>query len=210
MSIALPAPSPAATVGAVQAPARDPMETVRLPALRDDLALLPAPPGLDGAPGWTIHDPVRNRYFRIGPEAFALVAHWHHANPRIIAAAVAAEHLYEPTIDDVMGFYQFLAANNLTETADTAYLIRQAGAGESGWFWWLIHNYLFFRIPLVRPDRFLAATAGWVAPFYSRAWLAIVLLVAAAGGLRCLPCPAAHPAWRRAPIPAGGPGGQSR
>lgn len=187
MSIALPAtsavPSPAATVGAVQTPARDPMETVRLPALRDDLALLPAPPGLDGAPGWTIHDPVRNRYFRIGPEAFALVAHWRHANPRIIAAAVAEENLYEPTVDDVMGFYQFLAANNLTETADTAYLARQAEARETGWFWWLIHNYLFFRIPLVRPDRFLAATAGWVAPFYSRAWLAIVLLVAAAGGL---------------------------
>lgn len=163
--------------------APDPLAALRLPALRDDLALLPAPAGLDGAPGWTIHDPVRNRYFRIGPEAFALIAHWHHANPRAIAAAVASASLFAPTVDEVMGFYQFLAANNLTETTDTAYLARQAGARETGWFWWLIHNYLFFRIPLVRPDRFLSATAGWVAPFYSRAWLVLVLLAGLAGGL---------------------------
>lgn len=178
MSVAL---TPPAGLSTAPSPAKDPLDTLRMPALRDDLALLPAPPGLDGAPGWTIHDPVRNRYFRIGPEAFALIAHWHHAKPRAIAAAVAEEHLFEPSVDDVMGFYQFLAANNLTVTIDTAYLARQAAARETGWVWWLIHNYLFFRIPLVRPDRFLAATAGWVAPFFSRAWLVFVLLAGVAG-----------------------------
>ncbi|WP_448191407.1 site-2 protease family protein [Azospirillum sp. sgz301742] len=160
-----------------------PADLAPLPALRDDLALLPAPAGLDGAPGWTIHDPVRNRYFRIGPEAFALIAQWHLTKPRAIAAAVAAESLFEPSVDDVMGFYRFLAVNNLTETTDTAHLARQAAARKTGWFWWLIHNYLFFRIPLVRPDRFLATTASWVAPFYSRAWLVFVLLAGAAGAL---------------------------
>ena len=97
MSIALtPSAGPSAGPSAAPPPGlradgsapADPLATLRLPALRDDLALLPAPAGQDGAPGWTIHDPVRNRYFRIGPEAFALIAHWHHANPRAIAAAV--------------------------------------------------------------------------------------------------------------------------
>lgn len=180
MSIAF---TPSTPRSAVPAPAQDPLDMVRMPALRDDLALLPAPSGLDGAPGWTIHDPVRNRYFRIGPEAFALIAHWHHVTPRAIAAAVAEEHPFEPTGDDVMAFYQFLAANNLTVTVDTAYLARQAAARETGWFWWLIHNYLFFRIPLVRPDRALSATLGWVAPLYSRAWLILVLLAGLAGVL---------------------------
>jgi len=187
VSIALTPPAgPAARLGAAKvgatAPA-DPRASLRLPGLRDDLALLPAPAGQDGAPGWTIHDPVRNRYFRIGPEAFALIAHWHHANPFAIAAAAAEESLFEPTVDDVMGFYQFLAANNLTVTADTAFLARQAAARKTGWFWWLVHNYLFFRIPLVRPDRFLSATVGLVAPFYSRAWMILVLLTAVLAGL---------------------------
>lgn len=181
MSIALTGPFDSAI--RTPGPADDPLASLRLPGLRDDLILLPAPPGQDGAPGWTIHDPVRNRYFRIGPDAFALIAQWWRANPYAIAAAVAEDSLFEPTAEDVMGFYQFLAANNLTVTVDAAYLARQAAARKTGWFWWLVHNYLFFRIPLVRPDRFLSATAGWVAPFYSRTWLTLVLLAAVIGGL---------------------------
>ncbi|XKH39017.1 site-2 protease family protein [Azospirillum doebereinerae] len=126
---------------------------------------------------------MRNRYFRIGPEAFALIAHWHHANPRAIAAAVADNSLFEPTAQDIMGFYQFLVANNLTVTVDIAFLARQGAARHTGWFWWLVHNYLFFRIPLVRPDRFLSATVGLVAPLYSRGWMGLVLLTAVLAGL---------------------------
>ena len=76
MSIALtPSAGPSVRLGAAGPAPTDPLASLRLPALRDDLALLPAPAGQDGAPGWTIHDPVRNRYFRIGPEAFA-TADW--------------------------------------------------------------------------------------------------------------------------------------
>ena len=38
----------------------------RLAALREDLSLQPAPPGIDGTPHWHVHDAVRNRFFRIG------------------------------------------------------------------------------------------------------------------------------------------------
>ena len=31
-----------------------------------------------------------------------------------------------------------------------------------GWGKWLLHHYLFFRIPLVRPDRLLGRTARWI------------------------------------------------
>ena len=35
-----------------------------LPRLRDDITLLPGPAEADGAPTWTVYDPVRHRYFR--------------------------------------------------------------------------------------------------------------------------------------------------
>ena len=76
-------------VAPAAASAADPLDSVRLPPLRDDLHLLPAPPGMDGSPCWTIHDPVRNRYFRIGHAAFEAIARWHLSAPRAIAAAVA-------------------------------------------------------------------------------------------------------------------------
>lgn len=46
--------------------AAPPAGPLRLPPLREDLRLLPGPSGEDGAPTWTLHDPARNRFFRIG------------------------------------------------------------------------------------------------------------------------------------------------
>ena len=37
------------------------------------------------------------------------------------------------------------------------------------WVIWLVHHYLFFQIPLFRPDRFLRATLPFVDWLYSRA-----------------------------------------
>ncbi|HLA35106.1 MAG TPA: hypothetical protein VJ001_09625 [Rhodocyclaceae bacterium] len=36
-----------------------------LPILREELALYPGPHLADGQPSWTLHDPVRNQFFRI-------------------------------------------------------------------------------------------------------------------------------------------------
>ena len=47
-----------------------------LPRLRDDLKLFDGPADRDGAPTWTVYDPVRNRYFRIGRRAFECLSHW--------------------------------------------------------------------------------------------------------------------------------------
>ena len=169
----------AAAIGMTTGPAAvtpmDPLDSVRLPPLREELQLLPAPPAVDGSPCWTIHDPVRNRYFRIGHGAFEVIARWHHGSPRAIAAAVAAETVLEPEAEDVVNLYKFLAGSNLTQGADVDFLAKQTAARRTSWWMWLLHNYLFFRIPLVRPDAFLNATVRYVAPFYSRAWLWTVI-----------------------------------
>ncbi|MBP2291536.1 HlyD family efflux transporter periplasmic adaptor subunit [Azospirillum rugosum] len=167
--------TPGGVAGLSAAAVTDPMDAVRLPPLRDDLHLLPGPPGPDGSPCWTIHDPARNRYFRIGHAAFEIIARWHLCAPRAIAAAVAEETVLEPDADDVYELYRFLSANNLTQTVDTDYLARQVAMRRTSWWMWLLHNYLFFRIPLVRPDAFLNATVRFVAPFYSAAWCWAVL-----------------------------------
>ena len=45
--------------------------------------------------------------------------------------------------------------------------VGQAKAREQAWWQWLLHHYLFIKIPLVHPHRFLQATLPLVAPFYS-------------------------------------------
>jgi putative peptide zinc metalloprotease protein len=46
---------------------------VRLPPLRQELTLQPAPAAPDGAPTWTLHDPAANRFFQLGWPAFEIL-----------------------------------------------------------------------------------------------------------------------------------------
>src|SRR5690606_24093875 len=86
---------------------------VRLPPLRDDLRLYPAPPDADGSPTWSVYDPVRGRYFRVGLLAFRLLSHWRLGHPeRVLEAALAGTTL-ETGADDVEDTLRFLRANNL-------------------------------------------------------------------------------------------------
>ncbi len=55
----------------------DPLE--RLPPIREDLQLHPGPADAQGRTTWSLHDPVRNRFFRIGPMELALLRHWNQA-----------------------------------------------------------------------------------------------------------------------------------
>lgn len=132
-----------------------------LPALRGELSLHPGPAEPDGAPTWTIRDPVRNRFFRLSWPAFEILSRWGAGDPAAVAAQVRDETTLDPDEDDVADIARFLVANQLTQpqgTQDTRRLIARAEAERQSWFHWLLHHYLFFRIPLVRPDRWLGAS----------------------------------------------------
>ena len=58
--------------------------------------------------------------------------------------------------------------------AGTTLVGQSIGAGDRDWATWLLHSYLFFRIPLARPDRWLAEWLPWVRPL-GRAWSAWLL-----------------------------------
>jgi len=177
--------------GALAAPGRPPPGSgapgpeLELPRLRDDLALLPAPRDADGAPAWTIWDPVRNRYFRISRIAFALLSAWNPADPPAMARAVTAATGAMPDGEALAQFVGFLRANELTAEpgAETrARLARRYRDEHPPLLRRLLTRYLFARIPLVRPDAFLEATAPLVRPLYTRA-CAIVVAVAGLVGI---------------------------
>ncbi|MBF0393788.1 MAG: HlyD family efflux transporter periplasmic adaptor subunit [Alphaproteobacteria bacterium] len=140
-----------------------------LPSLREELSLHAGPPTLDGAPTWTIRDPVRNRYFRIGWAAFEALSRWG-GTASDVAQAVRAETTIDMSDEEVEDVAKFIQGNQLTQPkshADTARLAERAAASTAkhSTFNWLLHHYLFFRIPLVRPDRFLGdllPLVGWL------------------------------------------------
>ena len=135
------------------------------PSLRDELSLHPGPVGGDGWPSWVLRDPVRNRFFRIDWAGFEILSRWSLADAERIAAAVNAETTLRVEADDVLDLVRTLEAGHLLSARDPAAVGRLAAAAraeKSSAFQWLLHHYLFFRLPLVRPDRFLGATLKWV------------------------------------------------
>lgn len=59
-----------------------------LPGLREELDLLPGPTLPDGQPSWTLHDPVRNLFFRIDWPTFEILSRWSIDDFGAIARAV--------------------------------------------------------------------------------------------------------------------------
>ena len=154
--------------------------TVEVPSLREELSLHCGPASLDGSPGWTIRDPVRNRYFRIGWAAFEALSRWQ-GTASAVAARVRAETTLDMDEEDIGEIAQFLAGNQLIRPnshSDTLRLSERAAAEQGSRFQWLLHHYLFFRIPLLRPDRFLARLVplvSWLGSIWF-GWLTLAAL----------------------------------
>lgn len=151
-----------------------------LPPLREDLKLHEAAPNMDGSPAWVIQDPVNNAFYRIGWLEFELLSRWHQPTPGALLAAARAETLLDPTEDELEALLQFLHANQLLALHDpshTDYLIRLYRHGKLSRARWLLHHYLFFRVPLWHPDRFLQAMAPVTRRLYrpATAWIVMAL-----------------------------------
>lgn len=155
-----------------------------LAPLRDEVVLEPGPALRGGAPSWTLYDPAANRFYRIGWLEFEVLSRWHLRRPVEIAARIAAETTLEAGPDDVERLAVFLASNELLrggpEAATQRMLARKASM-RHGWVTTLLHNYLFLRIPLVRPDRMLGHLVPILSFVYTRAFLVVTVLAALVG-----------------------------
>ncbi|RMV76785.1 hypothetical protein ALP05_02445 [Pseudomonas caricapapayae] len=138
-----------------------------LAPLRPGLRLHPGPRLHDGSPSWTLEDPVRGSYFRLGWEQAEIFNRWALAEPQAIAQAISSSTTLALGIEDVEAFARFLEHAQLLQVTGASGLrnLRQRHAGQRRhWAAWLLGNYLSLRVPLLRPDRFLRHTLPYVRP----------------------------------------------
>lgn len=155
-----------------------------LPALREDLRLENASANRDGSPSWMIHDPARNRFFRIGWLEFELLARWDAGNADALVSRVRAETPLEPDAGDVAVLIRFLEHYQLLQAKsarDTARLTTQRRLLQPSLWHHVLQNYLFFRVPLVRPQRFLDATLPCVSFLLRPLTLGLIALASVLG-----------------------------
>jgi putative peptide zinc metalloprotease protein len=122
---------------------------------------------------------VRNLFFRIDWPTFEVLQRWGHGSPAQLAQDICEATTLQLSEDDVKGVAQFLVGNQLTRPTDdvaTSRKLAERLAQLQGSPWkWLLHHYLFFRIPLVRPDAWLGRWKGWVGWCYSPVFFGLTL-----------------------------------
>jgi putative peptide zinc metalloprotease protein len=159
-----------------------------LPVLREDLVLFPSSDNPDGSPTWAVQDPVRNKFVQIGWLEFEMLLRWQ-TSPLELMKALAQETPLRPRLEDVLVFAHFLRQQGLVrlDTRDDLAAARRIPGkpGIGNWHWWL-HNYLFFRIALARPDQLLGRIVPRLEWLFSRSTLIALGLLCGLGALLAL------------------------
>jgi len=152
----------------------------RLFDLRQELNIQPASENTDGSPAWTICDPVRLEFYRIGWFEFTVLSYWKGgSNVADLVETINATTSIDVTEEEVLDFQKFLFDNNLLHITDekyTQHLLKKSRGGVKNYFKSLLHHYLFIRIPLVKPDEFLDKTLHIAEKFYNKN-ISIALIV---------------------------------
>ncbi|WP_432201908.1 site-2 protease family protein [Erythrobacter sp. W53] len=143
-----------------------------LPSLRQELRIEPGAPLITGAPSWNLFDPVRHAFFQLGRAEFTVLSRWASGKMDGIGEELAAHGLTGEEADEAFNaVIEFASSNALTvepigQEAVAAYTAQRAAGKKAAWKW-LLDNYLFIRLPLVKPARFLERTIDRVRPLWS-------------------------------------------
>ena len=139
-------------------------------ALREDLRL-----HRGGAGRFLIYDPLAHRYHEITADGFQMLECWRAGLPASALAEQVGRRIgraVDP--EEVVAFMRLLDRLGLLAAPleGWASIHRQRQEERRSAFGWLLHNYLFIRIPLLRIDAFLQRTLPLVAVLFSRKALA--------------------------------------
>ncbi|MAY71135.1 MAG: hypothetical protein CME82_06740 [Halomonas sp.] len=156
-----------------------------LPPLRQDLELIAGGAEGVGSRRWKIHDPLANRFFEVEHRVVAVLNHWGEGTQEALLARLHIEGIDDVSQQDIERLIAFLDQHDLLACRPN-HSYRKAWrlhcARRPSWWSWLLHHYLFVRIPLVHPARALQRWLPWVGIFFSRTFWLLTLLMAIGGG----------------------------
>lgn len=152
--------------------------------VREDLRLSQGRPAPDGSPIWLVHDPLTQRYHELDLVGFTLLSQAPGCtSPEEVSTKASVACSQAITVDDVNLFVRQMEAAGLTagQSQNWRSLWTRQQAQKHGVFTWMLHNYLFIRVPLFRPQNFLKATLPLAMALVGRAFLTVLVLVTLAG-----------------------------
>jgi len=160
-------------------------EDFAIPPLRNELKLTRGENHQDGSPMWVLHDPVRNRFYNLGWKDYEILSRWNLGIANKILATTNAQTALNVDVEYLKSLFGFIQHNHLISAPDIASIERlsnQASHLHKSLWHKALHSYLFFRIPIVRPDSFLERTYPFVAPLFSKTAFVLLFTLGLLGG----------------------------
>ena len=161
-----------------------PAKPTKVALLREELRLIAAANNPDGSPAWMIQDPINNKFYRIGWLDFELLLRWQLVDIQQIIDDTNLETTLDVDADNIYELMDFLGQNKLLQSGSAEAvnrLISEKNKQKQSAFTWLVHHYLFFRIPLIKPQALLANILPYFRWLFSTTTAFIVLAITLTG-----------------------------
>lgn len=148
--------------------------------LRRDLLIYLAAPELDGRESWVIEDPLNGKMYRFDAAegAFFHILCKHKTITDAYRELILTTS-FRPAVGEAIEFVNMLTQSHLTNKADIA---SSDDDDSPGFLQKLLHGYIYFRIPLARPDAFLTHTYPFVKWLWSP-WMRLLYFLLGILGL---------------------------
>ncbi len=157
-----------------------------LPALRPDVEMTAGPADADGSPTWIIHDPQRNTFEKANWAQGQVLGRLREPGVTLeqLTDALERETALRLSATDIVDLCADAQRRGLTADSTTRpvqEIESLARLQRTAPLRWLLHHYLYLRVPLLRPDAMLDRTLPLARPLASRAAFVVYALLATAG-----------------------------
>ncbi len=161
----------------------DALKNIRITALNPGIEILQGPAQDDGTPSWVLYNPVSNKYFRIGWAEYECLARFNGGQDiDALIRAVRNETTLSPAPEDIAALFVFLKRHGFIPSSAA-----DRPSAEPHWLSRLLHGYLFFTIPLFKPQATLNRAMPYAGFLYTRGFFYFWLLTLCAGVFLTLP-----------------------
>lgn len=154
-----------------------------LPLFRRDLEMYRAPDEPDGSPAYSLLDPINSQYYKINwAEATLLRSLRPGITVSELIKCVEKETTIRVTPEEIgMFFEQAKRSNLLSLPKPSTQVLSEAEKLKVHPLKWLLFHYLYFRIPLFNPDKFLEDTLPYAKKMISPIALSVYAIISLIG-----------------------------
>jgi len=158
-------------------------QEIFLPTLRKDIQIVEIGEAEDGSPLYNVYDPMRARYFQISwAEALIFKLMRPNMTMQELITLIRQRSTLEISEEELKAFIQDAGRQNLLEvTYESEDLDKLIEKKKQSPLMWLLFHYLYVRIPLLDPDKFLGKTLKYVKPLLSVPALIVYLIITLSG-----------------------------